>query len=141
MGSKTWRPRQGAIRVLLAEDHPVNCAVVEIILRRIDARLVTVRNGAEAVEAFKAEPYDVVLMDLQMPVMDGLAAIREIRRLEAESGADATPILVVSANAFAVEAAHDAGAQAHIAKPVTPDVLLHAIEESCRAGNEKAPGA
>jgi CheY-like chemotaxis protein len=130
LGSKA--PEDRAIRVLLADDHPINCAVVEVILSRIDAQLVTVGNGAEAVEAFKAESYDVVLMDLQMPVMDGLSAIREIRRLEAASGAAVTPILVVSANALAddVAAARDAGAQVHIAKPVTPDVLLHAIEES-----------
>lgn len=120
------------IRVLLADDHPTNCAVIEVILSLIDAELVSVENGAQAVDAFKTATYDVVLMDLQMPVMDGLTAIREIRRLEAAAGAASTPILVVSANTVSdyISAARDAGAQAHIAKPVAPNALLQAIEES-----------
>lgn len=120
------------IRILLADDHPTNRAVIEVIVRMIDAELVSVENGAEAVQAFRGDPFDVVLMDLQMPVMDGVSAIREIRGLEAAEGRAATPILVVSANATSdhVAASQAAGADAHIAKPVLPDVLLNAISES-----------
>jgi CheY-like chemotaxis protein len=125
------------IRILLAEDHPTNRAVIEMIVGTIDAQLVSVENGAEAVEAFKADPFDVVLMDLQMPVMDGVSAIREIRSFEAAEGRPPTPILVVSANAMSdhVAASRDAGADAHIAKPVRPNDLLNAIETSVTRGS------
>lgn len=120
------------IRILLADDHPTNRAVIEVIVGMIDAELVSVENGALAVEAFKADPFDVVLMDLQMPVMDGVSAIREIRGFEAAEGRSPTPILVVSANAMSdhVVASREAGADAHIAKPVLPKALLSAIEAS-----------
>ena len=120
------------IRILLADDHPTNRAVVEVIVGMINAQLVSVENGAQAVEAFKADPFDVVLMDLQMPVMDGVSAIREIRSLEVAEGRAPTPILVVSANAMSehVAASREAGADAHIAKPVRPHDLLNAIERS-----------
>jgi CheY-like chemotaxis protein len=120
------------IRILLADDHPTNRAVIEVIVGMINARLVSVENGAQAVEAFKADPFDLVLMDLQMPVMDGVSAIREIRSFEAAEGRAPTPILVVSANAMSehVAASREAGADAHIAKPVLPNALLSAIEQS-----------
>jgi CheY-like chemotaxis protein len=120
------------IRILLADDHPTNRAVIEVIVGMIDAELVSVENGLLAVEAFKADTFDVVLMDLQMPVMDGVSAIREIRSFEVAEGRAPTPILVVSANAMSehVAASREAGADAHIAKPVLPKALLSAIEAS-----------
>ncbi|MFI4965222.1 MAG: response regulator [Caulobacterales bacterium] len=126
------------IRVLLADDHPINRAVVDIILDLIDADLVSVEDGAQAVAQFKAGAFDVVLMDLQMPNMDGLTAIREIRRFEAENGRAATPIVVVTANAFSeqVAASREAGADDLISKPIIPDVLLAAIEDLRRRGGD-----
>lgn len=123
------------IRILLADDHPTNRAVIEVIVGMINARLVSVENGAQAVEAFRSDPFDVVLMDLQMPVMDGVSAIREIRTWEAAAGRPPTPILVVSANAMSehIAASREAGADAHIAKPVLPSELLSAIEASIAA--------
>ena len=117
------------LRILLAEDHPTNRAVIEAILSLFEVDLTSVENGADAVEAFRAAPYDVVLMDLQMPVMDGLAAIREIRTLEGASGRERTPILAVTANAMGahVTASMSAGADQHISKPVMPDDLIGAI--------------
>jgi CheY-like chemotaxis protein len=128
-------PPNRRLRVLLAEDHAVNRAVVEIVLGQIDVELLAVENGAEAVDAFREFQFDVVLMDLQMPVMDGLTAIREIRAFEKAGVRPRTPILAVTANALAehVAAAHEAGADLHIAKPIVPEQLIAAICERIAA--------
>jgi signal transduction histidine kinase/ActR/RegA family two-component response regulator len=120
------------IRVLLADDHPTNRAVVELILGAVDVALVSVENGAEAVAAFEAQPFDLVLMDLQMPVMDGLTAIRLIRQHERTEGRAPTPIIVVSANVQGehLTASAEAGADDHIAKPILAPVLIAAMEKA-----------
>jgi CheY-like chemotaxis protein len=120
------------LRVLLADDHPTNRAVVEVILGLIDVELVSVEDGLLALNAYKAGDFDVVLMDLQMPVMDGLTSIREIRKFERETGRHRTPILAVTANAMSehVVATREAGADHHIAKPIIPDLLIGAIIQS-----------
>ena len=120
------------LRVLLAEDHPTNQKVVDLILGPYDAHLKIVENGALAVEAFKDAPYDVVLMDIQMPVMDGLTAIQAIRGVEAARGdRRRTPIVALSANAMTHhrEEAVAAGADLHVAKPVTAAALLAGIHQ------------
>ncbi|MDB5432963.1 MAG: multi-sensor hybrid histidine kinase [Caulobacter sp.] len=119
------------LRVLLAEDHPTNRKVVQLILAPCGADVTTVENGAEAVEAFKAGVFDVVLMDMQMPVMDGLAATRAIRAHEAaHPGRARTPIMMLSANAMRQHRADAlaAGADLHVAKPVTAVSLITGIE-------------
>jgi CheY-like chemotaxis protein len=95
------------------------------------ADLVSVENGAEAVEAFRNQRFDVVLMDMQMPVMDGLTAIREIRKFEAAQGLARTPIIALTANAMTehVRACLAAGADRHLAKPVSPSDLLSGVSE------------
>ena len=117
------------VRILMAEDNPANRTVVELILGAAGAHLVSTENGAEAVQAFAAQPFDVVLMDLQMPVMDGLTAIRMIR--EHETDGSRTPIIVLSANVQAehLEASAAAGADLHLAKPIVAATLLGALEE------------
>ncbi|HQN52100.1 MAG TPA: PAS-domain containing protein, partial [Phenylobacterium sp.] len=85
------------LRVLAADDNPTNRKVVELMLGAAGAEVVSVQNGEEAVAAWQDGAFDVVLMDLRMPVMDGLDAIRAIRRSEA-SGHPRAPIIVVSAN-------------------------------------------
>ena len=117
------------LRVLLAEDHPVNRRVVELILCAAGVDLTCVENGAEAVEAFRTEAFDLILMDMQMPVMDGLTAIREIRGIEAAGGADPMPILMLTANALPehVGASIAAGANGHFSKPILPDALLERV--------------
>ncbi|MFK0298201.1 ATP-binding protein [Brevundimonas sp. NPDC090276] len=118
------------LRVLLAEDHPVNQRVVQLILAGHVAELVTVDDGAQAVAACESGTFDVVLMDMQMPRMDGLSATRAIRAMEAaRPTAPRTPILMLSANAMTEhrEAARDAGADLHLAKPVTARDLLTAL--------------
>jgi CheY-like chemotaxis protein len=119
------------LRVLAADDHPTNRAVIEVILSLIEAELVCVEDGAQALEAFKSGDFDVVLMDLQMPVMDGFTAIREFRKFETETGRRRTPVLAVSANAMSehIAASRAAGADAHVAKPVIPDTLLRIMAE------------
>jgi len=133
----------GPLRILLADDHEGNRRIVELIMSHLGAEVTSVENGAEAVEAFRQAPFDVVLMDLQMPVMDGLTAIRQIRALEPPKG-QRTPVIVLSANAQSehLAASAAAGADSHIAKPILAPTLIAALEaaldESGEAGAEVA---
>ena len=119
-----------SLRILLAEDHPTNQRVVQLILASAGAEVVTVENGALAVEAVERSRFDVILMDMQMPVMDGLTATRAIRA--AERGGPRTPIVMLSANAMAEHRyeALAAGADLHVAKPVTAASLLAGIAQA-----------
>ena len=119
------------LRCLLADDHPTNRLVVETMLGPI-AQVVSVENGALALEAFQNDRFDVVLMDLQMPVMDGLTAIRAIRNFEAGQDRARTPVIVLSASGLPqdVDAARRAGADQHLAKPIRMDTLLLALQDS-----------
>jgi signal transduction histidine kinase/ActR/RegA family two-component response regulator len=117
------------IRVLVADDHATNQTVVRMMLEQFGIETVVVEDGAQAVEALRRGAFDAVLMDMQMPVMDGLEATRLIRRLEASTGRPRTPILMLSANALAEhrEAGRLAGADAHVAKPITVAGLMGAL--------------
>ncbi len=120
---------ESRLRVLLAEDHPTNRLVVELILGSSGVEVTSVEDGLKAVHQFKSVRYDVVIMDIQMPVMDGLAAIREIRDHEAKSGVDRTPVHVLSTNALPRdrEASIAAGADGHLTKPVDAFALLSTV--------------
>jgi signal transduction histidine kinase/ActR/RegA family two-component response regulator len=124
-----------ALRVLVADDNPTNRKVVELILQAVGAEVVSVENGQEAADAAQAEAFDLILMDLMMPVMDGLTAIETIRRAETASGKPRRPIVVLSANSAAADiaASHQAGADGHLSKPIRPDVLLTALAEATGA--------
>lgn len=119
------------IRVLLAEDHPTNQKVVQLMLATMDVELTCVDNGQEAVDAMSSGRFDLVLMDMQMPVMDGLTAIRLIREREQAGTQAATPVFTLSANAMHehVQASIAAGADRHLTKPITASVLLGAVAE------------
>jgi len=119
------------LQVLCVEDHPVNRRVMEYMMRVAGLELTTVENGQEAVAAFKSRPFDVVLMDLQMPVMDGLDATREIRAYEAAQGREPVPVIMVTAFGFPehVRASQAAGADRHVTKPVDPGALIGLIGE------------
>jgi PAS domain S-box-containing protein len=122
--------RLATLRVLLAEDHLVNQRVVQMILGPFGVDLVIADNGAEAVEAFSTGLFDLVLMDMQMPVMDGLTATRALREQEAGApGRRRTPVLMLSANAMRQhhEAATAAGADGYLAKPVTVASLVEGM--------------
>jgi PAS domain S-box-containing protein len=125
------------LRVLLAEDHPTNQRVVQLILAGQGAHLVIADDGAQALAAFMAEDFDVVLMDMQMPRMDGLTAIRAIRALEANRGGAPTPIVMLSANAMNEhrDEALAAGADVHVAKPITAASLLGGMQAALEAAD------
>ena len=120
-------------RILLAEDHPTNRKVVALILESVGADLVCVENGAEAIAAFDASRFDLILMDMQMPVMDGLTAIRAIRAREGLGDAGRTPILSLTANAMPehAEASREAGADGHLTKPISATELIAAVANAC----------
>jgi PAS domain S-box-containing protein len=120
---------EGRRRVLLAEDHPTNRRVVQLILEAIDVDLTCVEDGVEAVEAAARQDFDLILMDMQMPVMDGLTAIRAIRERETSTGASPTRIISLTANAMPehAEASRQAGADGHLTKPIAADKLIAAV--------------
>lgn len=110
----------GHLRVLVAEDNPVNQLVIQALLQALSVTPVVVANGKQAVEAFEAAVFDLILMDVQMPEMDGVTATRIIRAAEAAGARAPTPIIAVSANAMThqVEEYLAAGMDGHIAKPL-----------------------
>ena len=118
-----------AMRVLLAEDHPTNQRVVRLILEPYGVDLTIAADGVEALQALEQARFDVILMDIQMPNLDGFAAARILRRSEASRGLPRTPILFFTANAMPEhqQEAADAGGDGFIAKPVTPEELLRGI--------------
>jgi signal transduction histidine kinase len=120
-----------APRVLAAEDNPANQLVLRTIMQTFGAQLTLVADGRAAVEAWRGGAFDLVLMDIQMPVMDGVAATLAIREAEAEAeaqgyGAPRTPIVALSANAMThqVKAYLAAGMDMHLAKPLDIAKLL-----------------
>ena len=119
------------IRLLVAEDHPINRRTLCLMLDPFGIDITLAEDGAQALEAFRSGSFDAVLMDMQMPVMDGLAATRAIRCLEAETGRRRTPVIMLSANAMAdhVATAREAGCDLHLAKPIRPDRLVAGLTE------------
>jgi len=123
------------LRVLAADDNPTNQKVVAAVLAPLDAEVTMVADGQACVEAWRADTFDIVLMDIHMPVMDGVEAARAIRALEAEQGRVRTPIIAVTANALAhqVEDYLAAGMDGHVAKPIEVTKLYDAIEAAMNA--------
>jgi signal transduction histidine kinase len=118
-------PAHSGIRILVAEDHLVNQKVAQLALRRMGFDVTLVANGRLALEAACTGAFDLILMDCQMPEMDGFVATREIRRHEAETGCRRIPIIAMTAGA--VQADRDnclaAGMDDYLAKPVRWDTL------------------
>jgi CheY-like chemotaxis protein len=115
--------------VLLAEDNEVNVYLFESMLANAGCKIDVAPNGQSAVEQWRRKHYDVIFMDVQMPGMDGHAATRAIRQLEAQMGRPRVPIYALSAHAFAsdAQASLAAGSDAHLAKPVSKATLLTAL--------------
>jgi len=126
------------LRVLLAEDNAANRALIAALTAPLDIELHMVENGAQAVSAIQSEDYDLVLMDMQMPVMDGPSASRAIRGLSGP--ASRTPIVALTANVLPeqIEQCRASGMEGHVAKPVDPRTLFAAIAEHARPAHEKA---
>ena len=118
------------LRVLAAEDIPTNQLVLRTILQAFGVELEMADNGLMALEAWRARKFDLILMDIQMPVMDGLSAVRAIRAEEAASDRPRTPIIAVSANAMPhhIRSYLECGMDAHVAKPIELSKLHEAIE-------------
>jgi CheY-like chemotaxis protein len=127
------------LRILLADDHPTNRKVVALMLGAADVELTQVENGQEAVSAFRDGAFDIVLMDMQMPVMDGLSATRAIRDHERAAGLVPTPVIMLTANALPehLEASRAAGAERHLTKPVGAAALLGAIAEAAEVAERR----
>ena len=125
--------------VLAADDHEVNRRILKLLLEPHGCRLTLVENGAEALEAASTERFDVILMDMQMPVMDGLEATRRIRQ-SGQANAD-TPVVALTANALDVHRAawEAAGVHAFLTKPIDPVALAGALVSACTVPAE--PGA
>jgi len=119
------------VRVLLAEDSRDNTMLIELFLKNTRFHLDTAENGEVAVAKFKAGNYDAVLMDINMPVMDGYAALREIREWERQRGVRTIPVIALTASAFREDAqrALEAGFQMHVAKPIKKATLIDALGE------------
>jgi signal transduction histidine kinase/CheY-like chemotaxis protein len=119
-------------RVLLAEDHPANQRVVALVLEPFGVDLTIVGDGGQAIAKEAEGAFDAILMDLHMPEVDGLTAIRAIRAAEAERGGPRTPIIALTADAMAehVAATRAAGADAHLSKPIRPDGLIQRLAEA-----------
>jgi PAS domain S-box-containing protein len=118
-----------ALRVLVADDHPTNQHVARLVLAQVGAEVTAVMDGEAALQAFVGGRFDLILMDMQMPVRDGLSATLAIRQVEARSARPRTPIIMLTANATAehVASSLSAGADLHLAKPFSVHDLLGAI--------------
>jgi hypothetical protein len=131
-GPLTPHPR---LKILAAEDVRANQMVLQAALEHRNIDLTLVDNGAQALEAFSLERFDLILMDIQMPVMDGLAATRAIRNKERLSGLTPTPIIALSANAmdYQIASYREAGCDDYIAKPIDLTRLANAIDRLTQA--------
>jgi len=126
--------------ILAADDHEVNRRILQLLLEPHGCRLTLVENGAEALEAGSGQRFDAILMDMQMPVMDGLEATRRIRTGEINGD---TPVIALTANALDVHrAAWDAaGVHAFLTKPIDPVLLATTLAEACAVERPRAEAA
>jgi two-component system, sensor histidine kinase len=131
-----------ALRVLAAEDNAVNQLVLKTLLHQMGVDPTVVENGKLAVAAWEEGDWDVILMDIQMPVMDGLTATAAIRNLEADTGRPRTPIVALTANAMAhqVEQYITAGMDGHVAKPIQATELFAALTRAAVPEQAKPGG-
>ncbi|MDB5424632.1 MAG: hybrid sensor histidine kinase/response regulator [Phenylobacterium sp.] len=131
-----------ALRVLAAEDNAVNQQVLKALLGAVGIEPVLVGNGQEALDAWRDADWDIVLMDIQMPVMDGPTAVRRMREVERREGRRRTPIIAVTANAMAHHEAEylAAGLDALVAKPIDLGLLLQAIDTLLQSDEMEGDG-
>lgn len=138
-GSLAEDRRQLTLKVLAAEDNTVNQLVLKTLLHQVGIEPLIVGDGRQVVAAWDAEVWDVILMDIQMPELDGIAATKIIRRAEDVSGRRRTPIIALSANVMAHQIAEyvEGGMDGHIAKPIDVRKLFAAIEEAVAGASEE----
>jgi CheY-like chemotaxis protein len=133
------------LRVLLAEDNPVNQMLARRLLEKRGHAVTVVESGRAAIEAVRCQPFDVVLMDVQMPDLGGLEATAAIRQLEASRGPDASkrrrlPIIALTAHAMTGdrERCLSAGMDGYLSKPLRASDLFDALAELCPAPPQPA---
>ncbi|WP_332765675.1 ATP-binding protein [Phenylobacterium sp.] len=135
---------EGALRLLAAEDNPTNQQVLAAVMGSLGIEIDIVADGKLAFEAWRDGAYDLILMDIQMPVMDGIDSARAIRAAEAEHGRPRTPIVALTANALShqVEEYLAAGMDGHVAKPIEIsklyDAISRALSEAATVGAPQA---
>jgi CheY-like chemotaxis protein len=131
-------PVDAGCSVLLVEDHEINRKLAQILLERMGYRCAMVNDGQQALERLALEHFDVVLMDVMMPVMDGLSALRVLRTRESLLGLR-TPVLMVTAHAMTGDKERflAAGADGYVSKPLSQEALKKEITRVCNI----TPGA
>jgi signal transduction histidine kinase/CheY-like chemotaxis protein len=129
------------IRVLLVEDNQLNQRVAQAFLEKIGVQVFVATDGSQAVEQYTNQPFDLILMDVEMPVMDGMEATRLIRLREAEWGAGHVPIVAMTAHAMAgdEERCRQAGMDGYMAKPIDAQVLYSTLEKVLELEERKSP--
>jgi two-component system, sensor histidine kinase and response regulator len=122
-------------KILLVEDNPVNQRVAQRTLQNLAAEVTIANNGAEALERIAESNFDAVLMDCQMPVMDGFTATRRIREMELSRGTKRLPIIALTANVMSEdrEKCLAAGMDAHLGKPIEPAQVIEALSRFLKA--------
>ena len=135
-GRERDQNRGRELRILMAEDSEDNQLLIRTYLKHTPHTLVVVEDGERAVARMESEHFDLVLMDIQMPVMDGYTATRAIRAAEQLRGSPPTPILALTAHALAgdAEKSLEAGCTGHVTKPIKKRHLLEAVERYARRG-------
>jgi signal transduction histidine kinase/ActR/RegA family two-component response regulator len=131
-----------ALRVLAAEDNAVNQLVLKTLLHQLGVDPSVVENGAQAVEAWNEGEWDVILMDIQMPVLDGLGATVQIRAREQETGRRRTPIVALTANAMShqVEQYRACGMDGFVSKPIQAADLFEALSRAVATPTPESDG-
>jgi PAS domain S-box-containing protein len=132
-----------ALNVLAADDNAVNRMVLDAMLARLGIRVTMVNDGAEAVAAWRPDAFDALLLDISMPVMDGVSALRAIRAREAEEGCAPIPALAITAHALEHQVRDhlDAGFTAHLSKPLDLDAVDAALRALPRRAIRSAASA
>jgi CheY-like chemotaxis protein len=122
---------QDELRVLVAEDNPVNQRITQQLLRKRKLVVTLADDGRQAVDAFESGRFDLVLMDVQMPEMNGFEAVAAIRALEQSQGRPHTPIVAVTAHSMVGdrEKCLEAGMDAYLAKPIRRQLLFELVDE------------
>ncbi len=131
--SEAERQQNGRpLHILIADDSPDNRLLIKAYLRKTAHTMKEADNGQVALDRFFEGNYDLVLMDIQMPILDGYTAVRRIREWETDHQRKRTPIIALTASALddAVRKAKDAGCDLHVSKPVKKSTLLDAISHS-----------
>jgi len=133
-GFLVGHPDDSGLSILMADDSEDNAMLIRAYLKQSPHRLDVAENGAAAVELFKRGNYDLVLMDVQMPIMDGYTATRLIRQWEREQDYPPVPIIALTANALKEDEQRslDAGCNGHLTKPIRKGMFLAALQHYIR---------